>query len=421
MSRWKKELAATPFWNVWCRFKEIPPFKQIWSGYKNKRREAYMFLFLRKNLPHIYKKYASEPVDERKVVFMELRLSQITNSLRLLYQYFEANGNYDVHVHYLRSTFVSRREYDKNCRAFIRDIATAKYVIIDEGSNIWSWVKIRPETVVLQTWHGCGAFKKFGFSTADLIFGPGKREMLKYPSYANYTYVTLSSPEVVWAYEEAMNLQKRKSVLQPVGISRTDVFFDPEFIGQAFEKLYRVMPQSKGKKVILYAPTFRGRVADGLAPDKLDIPLFKRELGEEYVLLIKHHPLVRKAPKVPEDCKLFAMDVTKDMEIDDLLCVSDICISDYSSLVFEYSLFERPMLFFAYDKADYDDWRGFYYNYDEMTPGPVCTTNEEMVDYISNLATCFDKQQVVDFKNKFMRSCDGHATERILKLIGAMP
>ncbi len=418
MSGWKKKLATTPFWQVWCRFKEIPPFKQIWSAYKNMRRKAYLYFFLQKELPYIYEKHAKEPVDERKVVFMELRLPQITNSLRLLYQFFAENENYDVQVHYLRSTFVPRSTYDKNCRAFIREIATAKYVIIDEGSNIWSRVKMRPETTVLQTWHGCGAFKKFGFSTAELIFGPGKKEMLTYPTYANYTYVTLSSPEVAWAYEEAMSLQKRKGVLQPVGISRTDVFFDPQFIRQAFEKLYRTMPGSRGKKVILYAPTFRGRSAEAQAPDKLDFSMFRRELGEEYVLLIKHHPLVRKAPKVPEDCRSFAMDVTKEMEIDDLLCVSDVCISDYSSLVFEYSLFERPMLFFAYDKADYDDWRGFYYNYDEMTPGPVCTTNEEMVAYIRELDVRFDKRQVIDFKYKFMRSCDGHATERILQLLG---
>lgn len=81
-------------------------------------------------------------------------------------------------------------------------------------------------------------------------------------------------------------------------------------------------------------------------------------------------------------------------------------------LVFEYSLFERPMIFFAYDKAEYDDWRGFYYNYEEMTPGPICTENEEMLDYIQHLNTRFDHQQVADFKYKFMRSCDGHATEQ---------
>ena len=113
----------------------------------------------------------------------------------------------------------------------------------------------------------------------------------------------------------------------------------------------------------------------------------------------------------------FAMDVTDRLTIEELLMVSDICISDYSSLIFEYSLFERPMIFYAYDQADYDDWRGFYYDYHEMTPGPVVTTDDEIIDYITNVEDQFDRQQVADFRYKFMRSCDGQATERILELL----
>ena len=105
------------------------------------------------------------------------------------------------------------------------------------------------------------------------------------------------------------------------------------------------------------------------------------------------------------------------MSIEDLLCVSDVCISDYSSLVFEYSLFEKPMIFFAYDLDNYYDWRGFYYDYKDFVPGPIHTTCEEMIDYIKNLDTQFDKNKVIEFKNKFMSACDGHATERIMKLV----
>lgn len=111
------------------------------------------------------------------------------------------------------------------------------------------------------------------------------------------------------------------------------------------------------------------------------------------------------------------MDVTTDLDIDKLLCVSDICISDYSSLIFEYSLFERPMIFYAYDLEDYFDWRGFYYNYDDLTPGPVVTETEEIIDYIQNLDTRFDKEQVHVFREKFMSACDGCATDRIMELV----
>ena len=131
---------------------------------------------------------------------------------------------------------------------------------------------------------------------------------------------------------------------------------------------------------------------------------------------MKHHPLVRKRPKISEELlNNFAVDFTDDMSIESLICVSDICISDYSSLIFEYSLFERPMIFLAHDLETFFDWRGFYYDYDELTPGPIFSTNEEIIDYISNIDSRFNKQEVIDFRNKFMSACDGHATERIIE------
>ena len=86
-------------------------------------------------------------------------------------------------------------------------------------------------------------------------------------------------------------------------------------------------------------------------------------------------------------------------------------------MIFEYSLFERPMLFFAYDLEDYFDWRGFYYDYDELTPGPVVKTTEEVIHYIENLDVMFDREQVHAFREKFMSACDGHATDRIMHLV----
>ncbi|MBQ7116959.1 MAG: CDP-glycerol glycerophosphotransferase family protein, partial [Clostridia bacterium] len=102
------------------------------------------------------------------------------------------------------------------------------------------------------------------------------------------------------------------------------------------------------------------------------------------------------------------------MSVDELLCVSDICISDYSSLVFEYSLFEKPMIFFAYDLKEYFDSRGFYYDYEELTPGPICGTTDEIIAYIGNIEQSFDKGEVKKFRNKFMSACDGRSTERII-------
>ncbi len=393
--------------------------KSINKTRKNIRKRTdpiYRYYIFKVLYPKIYKKYSSLPVDENKVVFVEIRLPKITNSYKVLYDELYTNYNYDIHCHFLRNTFTTRTDYRNRCKAFIKDIATAKYVFMDEATNINGLIQMRPETVVTQLWHGCGAFKKFGFSTADAIFGATREMMEKYPFNRNYTHVTVSSPEVIWAYEEAMNYSHESGVVKALGSSRTDVFYDKKFIEASYERLYELVPQAKGKKVILYAPTFRGRVANAKTPRVLNFELMQYVLGDEYVLITKHHPLVRKLPKINEEQAEFVTDMTRDgLSIEELLCVSDICVSDYSSLIFEYSIFEKPMIFLAPDLDEFFDWRGFYYNYDELTPGPVISNTTQLVNYISNIDNEFDKTEVAAFRKKFMASCDGHATERIMK------
>ena len=210
-----------------------------------------------------------------------------------------------------------------------------------------------------------------------------------------------------------MNLKHEDNIVRPAGVSRTDVFYDPEFIQSARDEVLKVFPEIGDRKIILYAPTFRGRTKSATTPDCLDVAAFAKHFSKDYVLLLKHHPMVKKRPLIDPEYADFAKDVTTELNIDTLLCVSDICISDYSSLIFEYSLFERPMIFYAYDLDDYFDWRGFYYKYDEMTPGPIFKTNEEMIDYIEHVDERFDREEVRIFKEKFMGACDGHATDRI--------
>ena len=373
--------------------------------------------FLRLEVPKTYKKYAKSPVKNNKIVFIEIRFPEITDSFKLIYEKLKNSGEYEIVEHYLENATVSKLEYRKRVLAMLKDVSTAKYVFINDASTAVAAIPLRDETKLIQVWHACGAFKKFGLSTADLLFGENRRIQEKYPNYAHQSLVTVSSPEVVWAYEEAMGIQKNSGVVQPLGISRTDIFYDSVFIKKAYEKLYGVFPEAKGKKVILYAPTFRGRVAEAMSPDKLDVKAFYEKLGGEYVLLFKHHPFVKEPPVIPEEMKSFALDCTKLMEIDELLCVSDICISDYSSLVFEYSLFKKPIIFFAYDLEEYFDWRGFYYDYNELAPGLIAKTNEELLEYIQNIESRFDAQAVLDFKERFMSACDGRATERIIDYV----
>lgn len=365
--------------------------------------------------PKVYSSYCTEPVQENKVLFLEMRFTKLSNSFELIYKALEESGEYDLKCSYVQFNFIRGREFTQRVNEMLKELATAKYVFVDDASLILSSIPLRKETIAINLWHACGAFKKFGRSTAELKFGSSAATLDKYPNYGNLTHVTVSSPEVIWAYEEAMHLPK--GIVKATGVSRTDQFYDKEFVESRKQKLYEIMPEAKDKKVILYAPTFRGHVATASSPDRIDFGRFCRELGNEYVIVCKHHPFVKNPPIIPEELQHFARDLTKYLSIEDLLCCADICISDYSSLVFEYSLFEKPMIFYAYDYDNYCDWRGFYYDYSEFTPGPVVQTEDELLNSIKNIDTQFDKQKVIDFKEKFMGSCDGHATERIIALM----
>lgn len=384
------------------------------AGLKKALKNAFKDFVFDSYLPGIYRRAAAKGcVDVRKVVFVEVREGELSESFRLVHDRLAADERCDVSVHYLRESSVSLFEYARNCKDMLKDVATARVVLLNDASNVISCVPMRKETKVIQLWHACGAFKKFGMSTADKIFGGSREDKRRHPFYGNLSLVTVSSPEVAWAYVEAMDLGDTPEIVQAIGTPRTDVFFDEGFLRSSRAKVEAMHPHVGERKILLYAPTFRGTVAKAQAPDRLDARLMKERLGGEWALVIKHHPFVRQLPEIPADCADFASYATQDETISELLAAADACVSDYSSLVFEYSLLDRPMAFFAYDQDDYDDWRGFYYDYEEFTPGPVVKTTEELADFVAHAEERYDAACVAVFRKKFMSACDGHVADRV--------
>lgn len=377
-------------------------------------RELSRFWRLKIKYPLYYRLCALGPLDREKAVFIENRFPRITDSFSLLHQKLCEEYQCRVTDCFLLEVDGTRKEYDRRCMAMIREAAGAAYVFVNDASNVVGCLPFRKGTKVIQVWHACGAFKKWGFSNASGKFGADYRELLRYPYYANYALVTVSSPEVAWAYADAFHLPEQNDVVKATGVSRTDIFFDPKFREEAFARLYKRVPQAKGKKVVLYAPTFRGKVRSAQSPANLNQQAFCGRFADQYVLLCKHHPSVKKRPPVEPGCENTVFDVTNDMSIEELLVVSDVCITDYSSIVFEYSLFERPIIIYAYDLDSYIDARGFYYKFEDFVPGPIVKDNRALLDCLAQIDR-YDLQKVRDFREKYMGSCDGGATERILQ------
>lgn len=295
--------------------------------------------------------------------------------------------------------------------------ACADVIFLCEACSAVGCIRLRQDVQVVQLWHACGAFKRFGMSTADKRFGASRKEKQLFAEHKNTTLVTVSSPEVCWAYVEALDMASRPEVVQPLGISRTDGYFDASQKTAWREHALGVVPQIEGKRVLLWAPTFRGQTETATAPDFLDLDALRERLGEDWCVLVKHHPHVKELPPIPDSCAGFAFDVSESLSIEAAMTVADVCVTDYSSLVFEWSLLNRPVAFLAPDIDDYDDWRGFYYDYDSMTPGPVFARTEDLAEWLCRLPQSFDEAALAEFRQKFMSSCDGHATERIMDMV----
>ncbi len=367
--------------------------------------------------PVAYKIGCIKKQNPKKIIFAEVRHSFLTDSYKLIYDEIKALSDYDAEIVYLYNnkgglSYLLR--YLKLCFK----MGSAGCILCDDTCNLFGAFRLRKNTKLIQTWHSCGAFKKWGECISDLSFGDDISEIRKYPAHINYTLCTVSSEECIWAFREAFGLPDDNQSIRAIGVSRTDIFFKDDSRKLAFESFENACPDgfSSGKKVLLYAPTYRGDADKAQTPYELDLEKMCENLSDEYILLIKHHGFIKDISPVPEKYERFAFDVSKSMNIEHLLFIADVCITDYSSLIFEYSLFEKPMLFFAFDLDDFYDYRGFFYDYKDFVPGPIVKTTDELIKEIKDINN-YDKDKIKEFQNKFMGACDGHSTERIIDYI----
>ena len=365
--------------------------------------------------PISYRIAVFKRLKNRKVLFVENHQNTLSDNFHRLYKNLEER-EYEIHVHFLQVADSGWKDIIIRTLRMIFDMADAKCVFISESNSVFGAFRLRKGTKLVQVWHACGAFKKWGFSVAEQSFGDDRKELMRYSGHRNYSLVPVSGQAVCWAYAEAFGLQVRSEVIKPLGVSRTDADFEEECLKQAEEHLNALPFSLKGRKIVLYAPTFRGEIKEAVTPKQFDLERFYDRFHKEYVLLIKQHPFVKKAVEIPERIRDGCMEITTQMTTEELLMVADVCTTDYSSVVFDYSLRNKPLLFFAFDLEEYYDERGFYYPYEEFVPGPVVRTMDELMAAMEEIEQ-FDENRMKNFRDAYMSGCDGHATERIVSEI----
>jgi CDP-ribitol ribitolphosphotransferase len=363
--------------------------------------------------PLLYRLGCLRPIDPRLVLFGNESWAEPTDNFRPLMAQLAAEG-FDCRYFGKRQE-AKWKHYLRSARFFF-DYARARVLFVDEAFSPSLACRPRTGTALVQVWHGCGAFKKFGYSTVNFAWGPGRRELRWLPMHRHYTHVCVSAPEVIPCYAEAFRCPPER--IHAWGAPRTDVYFDREFIAQSRKAVLAAFPGIGARKILLYAPTFRGNsIAESRHDAALDLPLLAAQLGETCALLLKPHPKVdvSLADDATQD---FAFDARR-LPIETLLCAADLLLADYSSLIFEYALLGRPMLFYAYDLEAYDAARSFYYPYQSFVPGDVVTDSAQVVEGIQRelLERRFDPARVTRFRQRFMSACDGYCTQRLIAQI----
>ncbi|WP_282067943.1 CDP-glycerol glycerophosphotransferase family protein [Bacillus pumilus] len=351
-------------------------------------------------------------VIQHKIVIASYRDNEINENFKNVYDELKSHPRLKIILLFRKSEggFLGKLYYTLYLFKSLYHIATCKVLLLDDYYYPLYLIKKRPETKVVQIWHACGAFKKFGHSIKDKQGGPSSEYLKIVPVHSNYDYAIVSSEEAIAPFSEAFNMPKQK--ILATGVPRTDFFYSEEHIHEVKKRFHKEYPELKNKVKVLYAPTYRGGVNKQYGEQFLlnQETLFKHLSREHYEFLIKVHPYMQKG--VFGDVNL-----SEKFSLYELMIVSDVLITDYSSVIFEYSLLNKPMFFYCPDLETYVKERDFYYSFPEFAPGPIRTKVEPLIEDLRNIKFHEKQMNYHSFSDRFMNRCDGHSTERVVSLI----
>ncbi|MEK5483972.1 CDP-glycerol glycerophosphotransferase family protein [Viridibacillus sp. FSL R5-0888] len=285
-------------------------------------------------------------------------------------------------------------------------LATGSKVLIDNYFAILSATSFREGVECIQLWHAAGAIKKFALQDPSIMFRSPSAVKRFEKVYGRMTKVIIGSDEMVPIFMSAFGM--RKDQFLRFGIPRTDFYFRQKEEVNARSEILELYPQLAGKKVILYAPTFRDQQ---LLEQKIPLNFVEimDSLGEDFAMVIKLHPAVAHNAELIAHPAIVS--VANDVPVSKLLFVTDYLISDYSSIPFEFALLGKPQIFYPYDLEAYEMERGFWKGYEQLVPGPVVSNDEELVYVL--LHHEFNQEQMETFSKDWNTYSDGHASERL--------
>lgn len=352
------------------------------------------------------------PIKKNRVALVAPHNGGSNDSLGVLKAFLEEKGGYDIvfiSTNDLKLDFSGISALIKSClkaAGFFtfkaKALATSKFIFLNDNFMPMASLNFSKEAIITQLWHAEGAFKRFGLS-APLTDEIREREK---KCSQRLNYIVCTSKNVAPIYAEAFGVDESK--ILPLGSPRTDRLFnnDIEKVRDEFDKKH---PECKGKKLILFAPTFRDSAEkDAALLSGIDSKKFTAELPE-HALLTKLHPQIHSSKPIEG-----ATDVTKE-DIGMLTLICESVITDYSSVCMDFALLSKPCFFYAFDLEEYEDERSFYFDYESYVPGPVAKDFDSLIENIKNPRNSEEKlHSFRDFNFDYI-DCDN--TKRVFENI----
>lgn len=293
---------------------------------------------------------------------------------------------------------------------FIRSyyyLATARTVFLDNYFGFLAVVSFRKEVRCIQLWHAAGAMKQFGMQDASNQYRTASALKRFQRVYNSFSHVVVGSHKMANVFRKSFGTDSFEII--PTGVPRTDFFFMDDEKSIAINELLVRYPTFENKRVLLYAPTYRDNelLIDSLP---LDLKKIEKAFGTDSVLLLKLHPAVEASIQIPDSD--FVFNVSDDTRINDLLLITDILITDYSSIPFEFALLNRPMIFYAYDLELYEKKRGLQAHYEDFVPGPIVKTTDDMIKVIKE--NRFSLERIQSFSDEWNTFSTGQSSQALI-------
>jgi CDP-ribitol ribitolphosphotransferase len=282
-------------------------------------------------------------------------------------------------------------------------LRTSRLMVVDNAYLPIHVGPHRPETQVVQVWHAEGALKRFGLDAARPPAEPERTFLHRY-----YDWVVTSGEASREAWSRAFRTPLDRVL--PLGSPRTDFFFDHSAMAEARARILAMHPELAGRRVILYAPTFRGRGRAKRPGDAIDVARLRAALTAGDVLVLKTHPnLDRRLVSTA------GFDVVADQQLDlnELLTAADVVITDYSSSIFDIALLRRRLVLLVGDLAAYEQDPGLYVDYRTEMIGTQVVDTDGIIEAL--LGDRFDLAPYEAFIRRHLGASDGHASARFVE------